>query len=346
MINNWKEISLNKDSSIKNAMQALDASGLRITFVIDKYEKLIGTVTDGDIRRGLLKGLSLDDHVSHIMNTTPIFVLENATKQDIHDILHRSSILAIPVVNSDNKIIGLETIDSIEDVSYDDTPIILMAGGFGKRLHPLTENVPKPMLPLGNKPILEHIIESFKLQGFKNFYITTHYKTEVIQEYFKKNILGVNIEYVVEDEPLGTAGSLYLLKNTLNSNFIVMNADLLIKINFQNLLSFHKTHQEIATVCIKQHSYQVPFGVVSFDGEAKIDKIREKPVFSYFVNTGIYCFSKNIFEFFNKKEYMDMPTLLHGIIRGKKKISAFPIHENWVDIGSMDDYKRVQKEDR
>ncbi len=344
MINNWKKISLNKDASLKDTMQALDASGLRITFIIDAGGRLIGTATDGDIRRGLLKGLSLESNVSLIMNKNPIFVLEDATKQSIHDILHCASVLAVPVVDNNKKVIGLETIDSIEGVSYHDTPVVLMAGGFGKRLHPLTENVPKPMLPLGTKPILEHIIESFKLQGFKNFYITTHYKTEIIQDYLKKNDLGVNIEYVIEDEPLGTAGSLFLLKDTLNSDFIVMNADLLIKINFQNLLSFHQKHQGIGTVCVKQHSYQVPFGVVSFDAAAKVNEIIEKPLYSHFVNAGIYCFDENILEFCAQKEYMDMPTFLQNIILANKNISAFPIHENWVDIGNMDDYQKVNKE--
>lgn len=344
MINDWKRIALTQNASLKEAMQVLDGSGLRITFVVNEKDCLIGTITDGDIRRGLLKGLGLDASVSLVMKTNPICVSKDATKESIQEVLRSSSILVVPVLDENQKIVGLETIDSIDGETHDDTPVVLMAGGFGKRLYPLTNNIPKPMLPLGNKPILEHIIEDFKSQGFKNFYITTHYKAEVIQGHFNKNNLGVNIKYIIEDEPLGTAGSLFFLKETLCSNFIVMNADLLVKTNFKNLLSFHQKHQHIGTICVKQYSYQVPFGVVLLE-DMNVASIAEKPLYSHFVNSGIYCFNKNIFEFFSKKKYMDMPTLLQNMIAANKKICAFPIHEYWIDVGSMDDYKKANEED-
>jgi dTDP-glucose pyrophosphorylase len=343
MINNWKSISLAKDDNIKEAMQKLDDSGLRITFVIDANDCLIGTVTDGDIRRGLLSGLGFEAPVSRVMKSNPICVLGDATKETIHDILRKASVLAVPVVDDNKKIIGLETIDSVDDGSHTDAAVVLMAGGFGKRLYPLTDNLPKPMLPLGEKPILEHIIEDFKSQGFKNFYITTHYKAEVIREYFNKNHLGVNIEYIIEDKPLGTAGSLFFLKEKIHSDFFVMNADLLVKTNFKNLLSFHQKHSEIATMCVKQHSYQVPFGVVSLENMGVVEII-EKPLYSHFISSGIYCFNKNIFEFCDQKKHIDMPTLLQNVIASHRKICAFPIHEYWVDVGCMDDYQKVNSD--
>ena len=342
MISNWKNIALHDNASLKDAMKALDSSGLRVTFVIDSDEHLLATVTDGDIRRGLLNGLGIDAPVALVMKNNPISISCDATKDVIQEILRNASVLALPVVDEKNRVIGLETIDTVGDAFHTDTTVVLMAGGFGKRLLPLTDNLPKPMLPLGKKPIIEHIIEDFKLQGFKNFCITTHYKAEVIQGHFEKNPLNVNITFVNEDEPLGTAGSLFLLKDMLESDFFVMNADLLVKTNFKNLLVFHKKNNEIATLCVKQHSYQMPFGVVHVE-DANVVNIIEKPLYSHFINSGIYCFSKNIFEFCSKKMYMDMPTLLQNLITANKKICAFPIHEHWVDIGCMDDYQRVKE---
>ncbi len=343
MINNWSHIILSPASTIKDAMQALNNSGLRITLIVDANNRLIGTITDGDIRRGLLGGLVFETPVSLAMNCNPVSVSMDAPKEAIHDLLRHASVLAVPVVDDDNHIVGLETIDSVDETVHTETPIVLMAGGFGKRLHPLTQDIPKPMLPIGDKPILEHIIEDFKNQGFNNFYITTHYKTKIIQDYFKKNPIDVNIEYVVEDEPLGTAGALHFLKEKIHSDFLVMNADLLVKTNFKNLLSFHQKHNEIATICVKQHTYQVPYGVVSIDN-AHVSHIIEKPSYSHFVNSGIYCLQKSILDFFNEKKYMDMTTLLKNVIVENKKVCAFPIHEYWIDIGSMDDFNNAQED--
>lgn len=343
MINDWKQISLAQDATIKEAMQKLNDSGLRITLVVDANDCLIGTVTDGDIRRGLLSGLNLESAAALVMNCNPVCIASDATKEAIHDILHHASVLALPVVGDHKKIIGLETIDSVDDDHNTDATVVLMAGGFGKRLYPLTDSLPKPMLPLGKKPILEHIIEDFKLQGFKNFCITTHYKADLIKEHFNKNHLDVNIEYVTEDEPLGTAGSLFFLKEKIHSDFLVMNADLLVKTNFKNLLVFHRKNNEIATMCVKQHSYQVPFGVVSIEN-MNVLSITEKPLYSHFINSGIYCFSKSIFEFCSQKKYMDMPNLLQNLIIANKKICAFPIHEYWVDVGCMDDLNNARKD--
>ncbi len=340
MISDWKNIALYKSASLKDAMKALDDSGLRVIFVIDQSEHLLATVTDGDIRRGLLAGLNLDAPVSLVMKSNPICISSDATKESIQDILRNANVLALPVVDGVNKVIGLETIDTVEDKFCTDTTVVLMAGGFGKRLLPLTDHVPKPMLPLGNRPIIERIVEDFKLQGFKNFCITTHYKAEIIQKHFEKNPLNVNIEFFNEDEPLGTAGSLFLLKDRIHSDFFVMNADLLVKTNFKNLLAFHKKNNQVATMCVKQHSYQVPFGVVQIEDMGVLNII-EKPLYSHFINSGIYCFNESIFKFCNEKKYMDMPTLLQNLITENKKICAFPIHEHWVDIGCMDDYQKV-----
>ncbi len=343
MINNWKNICINKDATLKEAMQNLNEFALRITLVVNDKYHLIGTVTDGDIRRGLLRGLVLEAKVSEVMNTQPLVTSIERSPELIQVILNHNSLLAIPIVNSENIVVGLETIESLDEkhngANFD---VVIMAGGFGKRLHPLTATIPKPMLQLGTKPILGHIIEDFISQGFKKFYISTHYKSEVIKDHFKNGQqLGVNIEYIEEDEPMGTAGVLYFLKDKLRSPFIIMNGDLLVKINFRSLIDFHKNHNALATMCIRQSSYKIPYGVVELE-DMNIKTIAEKPLYSYFINAGIYCVNNKIFEFIYKKEYLDMPTLFQKIINSGNLVCAFPVCEYWVDIGCMEEYQKAE----
>jgi dTDP-glucose pyrophosphorylase len=340
MKNNWKDITLTKKATIKDAMKVLDI-GLRIVLIVDENNKFVATITDGDIRRGLLRGESLDSAVVKIMNSNPTFILPGLSQHAIHNKLHHHKVLALPVVDENKNIIGFETIDNLDEEDPD-ALIVLMAGGFGKRLMPLTENTPKPMLPLVDTPILEHIIDTFIMQGFRNFCITTHYKAEIIKGHLKQDkYANITIDFVTEDEPLGTAGSLFLLSDKVKTNFIVMNSDLLIKTDFKNLLDFHKKHGEIGTVCTKEYTHQVPYGVVCLE-DMHISKIVEKPTYSHFINAGVYCFNKNVFDYIREEKYLDMPNLLQKIIQDKKKLSAFPIHEYWLDIGNTKDYKQAQ----
>jgi dTDP-glucose pyrophosphorylase len=341
MINNWNRITLNLNSIIKEVMEVLDATGMRIVLIADEKMHLLGTVTDGDIRRGLLRGIDICASVSNIMNKSPISVSPRLMKDEVHDIIRHTGVLAVPIVDDQKKIIGLETIDSLDNDLELDTMVVLMAGGYGKRLMPLTEKLPKPMLPLGDNPIIEYIVENLKIQGFRNFCITTHYKSEIIQQHFhQKKYSDINIDFIVEDEPLGTAGALFHLKNKIDDDFIVMNSDLLLKTNFRNLLSFHRNHGEVGTICTKKYNYEVPYGVVCLENMA-VSNIIEKPTYSYLINAGAYCFSNAVFNYFHEKKHMDMPTLLQTILNENKKICAFPIHEYWVDIGNIDDYQKA-----
>lgn len=340
MTSDWKKISLKSESSIRNAMQVLDETGLRIILVADSKDRLLGTVTDGDIRRGFLKGVSINSEVTCVMNKNPVCAHSSYSSEKIYSIMERTGMLCIPVLEDDKTIIGFETINRIDEAN-DETSVVLMAGGFGKRMMPLTKNLPKPMLPLNNKPIIHHIIDQLKICNFKNFFITTHYKSNMIIDYLHQiNNLDVNIQFVEEERPLGTAGSLSLLKGKINSDFIVINSDLLIKINFSNFLSFHKNHGEIATLGVRKHIYQVPYGVVSIDDTSATDII-EKPTYTHFISAGVYCFKKDIFSFIDFNKYLDMPDLLKQIICTNENISTFPIHEFWADIGSVQDYQDV-----
>ncbi len=344
MINNWQDITVKKTAILKEAMNILNTFASRIVLVSEENDRLIGTITDGDIRRGLLRGLTLTSNVAEVMNCSPLVATLDQTQDSIQNLLQQHSILAIPIVDETKKIIGLETINSINATKNMDVDVVLMAGGFGKRLQPLTEHTPKPMLPLGTKPILEHIIEDFVAQGFKNFYISTYYKSDIIKDYFKDGqTFGANIQYIEEDEPLGTAGVLYLLKDKIKSSFIVMNADLLVKVNFKNLIEFHENHHTLATMCVRLSSHQVPYGVVELE-DLVVKSISEKPNYSYFISAGIYCFNKQVFNYINKKEYLDMPTLFQTIINEQNNVHAFPIHEYWIDIGRVDHLNRARED--
>ncbi|MBX9804124.1 MAG: nucleotidyltransferase family protein [Alphaproteobacteria bacterium] len=342
MQNNWSRIALKSDVSIKSAMEVLDATGLRIVLIIDENGHLLATVTDGDIRRGLLKGIGLSSPVSEIMNNNPISLSSDLTKGEILDILKHTGVLAVPLVGEDKKVIGLETIDSIDENLDTDACVVLMAGGFGKRLMPLTNALPKPMLPIDGRPIIEHIVENLRLQGFKKFIIAMHYKSEMIQNHFqKKQFSDITLDCIHETEPLGTAGALYLLKEKINTDFIVMNSDLVTKINFRNLLLFHQQHKGIGTICTKDYQFQVPFGVVCSD-KMKLSRIIEKPTYSYLVSAGVYCFSSEALKYIKTNEYLDMPTFLQNLVDKKQNINIFPIHEHWMDIGNMSDYQKAQ----
>lgn len=342
MLVHWKKISLSPTAPISEAMENLNKFGLRIVLIADENDSLIATVTDGDIRRGLLQGFNLADSVSKVMNTEPVVISPGLTKNEISTQFHSFDVLAIPVLGENRKIVGLELINERDKQREKDTAVVLMAGGFGKRLMPLTEDTPKPMLPVGSKPILEHIIENLISQGFVSFYIMTHYKSDIIKEHFqKKKYPGITIEIIFEDDPLGTAGALFFLKDKINSDFIVMNSDLLIKTDFKEIIYFHKKHNNLGTLCTKQYDYQVPFGIVCTDGDS-LSGILEKPTYTHFINAGIYCYTPSVFNYINEKKYLDMPNLLEKVMNDNKKIDVFLIHEYWSDIGSIKDYNEAQ----
>ena len=349
---NYKSIICSPNTTIKQAMNLLDAISSRIVLVADKSDHLLGTVTDGDIRRGLLKGMSIEDTLDHIMNQSPISANHSLSLQEIKDLMKEKSILAIPLIDNDNRIVGLEKFDAHAVNSHLDTVIVLMAGGFGKRLQYYTEKTPKPMLTIGDMPIIERTIINLKEQGFKRFYITTYYKHEVIINYLTNKIPDIHIEFVIEDKPLGTAGSLSLLKQLFLKdpsikNFFVMNSDLIVKTDFNNILDFHEKHKEIGTICTKNYEHQIPYGVIHSDDSITLKNIEEKPLIERFVNTGIYCFNKKILEYVSDKiEFSNMTSMLEDLMTTYRNISIrlFPIHEYWVDIGNLDDYQKASQD--
>ena len=339
----WQNTLIGPGCSVREALVIIDKEALRGAIVVDNKTKLLGVVSDGDIRRGLLAGISLDDSVDKIMNCNPTVASLNMNKDQLIELMESKSILSIPVINDERVVVGLRTLhDSLSKPKLNN-PVFLMAGGFGTRLRPLTNNCPKPLLKVGDKPILEITLLNFIKSGFINFYISTHYMPEMIKEHFGDGSeWGVNITYIHEESPLGTGGALGLLPNDLPSlPLIMMNGDVLTNIDFQKLLSFHCNNNADATMCVREYEYQIPYGVIQ--GEAgKIISMVEKPTQLFHINAGIYVINPNIIKKVSSNEVIDMPTLLELKIAEQGKVMMFPIHEYWLDIGRMEDYKRAQ----
>jgi dTDP-glucose pyrophosphorylase len=337
----WRDILISPTTTILETMKIIDKSSLQFAVVVDKDERLIGTVTDGDIRRGILKGLPLETHISEVMNRSPIF--EKAGKKSFYykEFMKKRNLKQLPIIGSEKKIVRILFSDDLEQPIQKNNPVILMAGGLGTRLHPLTKDIPKPMLKVGEKPILETIIENFASFGFKNFILSVNYKKEIIKDYFQDGKhLGVNIDYIEEDKRLGTAGALSLIKNNPEMPFFVMNGDLLTKINYEQLLDFHNGIESEATMCVREYEYQIPYGVIDTDNH-RLLSIEEKPIHKSFVNAGIYVLNPVVLEYIPKNEFFDMPELFKVLMSKGKDVSVFPIREYWLDIGRMDDYEKA-----
>ena len=343
-MDDWRKVLLTPQDSLERAVKVLHEGGCRIALVADKFGMLLGTVTDGDIRRALINQLTMESPVSLIMNGNPITVDDKINNKEILSLMSDQSLLHMPIIDKDGILCGLETLQHLIESPICDNPIFLMAGGFGTRLHPLTKDTPKPLLKVGNKPILEMIIEQFINYGFHNFYISTHFKSEQIRDYFKDGKLhNVSVKYVHEDVPLGTAGSLGLLPDNLPSlPIIVMNGDLLTKVDFKNLLNFHCEHNSEATMCVREYDFQVPYGVVEIDNY-NIKEIKEKPVHRFFVNAGIYVLNRSLINKVDGKSCLDMTDFLEKELNNGG-VNAFPIHEYWLDIGQMEEYEKANRE--
>ncbi|KMT64737.1 nucleotidyltransferase family protein [Catenovulum maritimum] len=337
----WQNTLILETSSIKQALEAINNEALRVAIVVDEENRLKGTLTDGDVRRGLLNEITISEPVSAVMNSNPVVAFETSSKEQVVELMEENQILSIPLINSEREVVGLETLYGLLRKERYDNPVFLMAGGFGTRLRPLTDNCPKPLLKVGEKPILETLLLSFINAGFHNFYISTHYLPEMIREYFGNGEKwGVTINYVYEEKPLGTGGALGLLPKSLpDLPVIMMNGDILTKVDVERLLNFHNLNNANATMCVREYEYKVPFGVIENEGN-EIKSMVEKPTHRFHVNAGIYVVSRKIIDSVLPNEIIDMPTLLERHLGNK--ILMFPFYEYWLDIGRMDDFERAQ----
>jgi dTDP-glucose pyrophosphorylase len=330
-------------STIAEAIRVIDASSLQIALVVDDT-RLCGTLTDGDVRRSMLKGHTLNDPVSSAMNPNPKTAFLGDSRELLVARMRQLRVRHIPIINSDGALSGLEVVDEMLSPPSMMNRVVLMAGGYGKRLSPLTDDCPKPMLSIGGCPILETVLLNFIEYGFRNFSIAVNYKAEMIVDYFDNGSRwGVNIEYLRESKPLGTAGALCLLEEKPKLPIILMNGDILTKVNFNHLLEFHAAHDSKATMCVRDYEFQVPYGVVRVDGY-QILEIQEKPTQKCFVNAGIYVLDPDILSLIRREEPIDMTDLFDKVMDAKWPHAVFPIREYWVDVGRHSDLNRAKVE--
>lgn len=337
----WKKILISPSQPILEAMRIIDTGALQIVLVIDENSRLVGVVTDGDIRRGILKGVKLEHPVSSIMCRNYTSIKATSPREEIIEFMKKKEVLQIPVLDEEGRVVDLKILVDLIKMPRTDKWAVLMAGGVGYRLRPLTNNCPKPLLHLNDKPILEIILENLIKNGFSKFFISVNYKAEMIEKYFGGGEQwGVNIEYIREKKALGTAGALGLLPERPLSALIVMNADLLTKINFIQLLDFHYAHKAHATMCVRDYHFQVPFGAVTID-QYRLSSIDEKPTHHFFVNAGIYVIEPEILDLIPENKYLDMTSLFETIIDKGYETLAFPIREYWMDIGRLEDFQQA-----
>ena len=337
----WKKALIYKNATVKEAAETIDSNSMLIAVVVSESNKLLGIVTDGDVRRAVLKGISLESTVIDIMNCSPKTVSIKENAKNLVKLFKKTGYRHFPVINESGQIIGIRLLDEIHHTVKRSNWVVLMAGGLGSRLGDLTKDCPKPSLKVGNKPLLEIILENFIEHGFVNFYISVNYKAHMIEDYFGNGTKwGANIQYLKEENKLGTAGSLSLIPQNPELPLIVMNGDLLTKVNFQSLIEFHNEHNSCGTMCVREFDIQVPYGVVEID-QHKISSINEKPIHSFFVNAGIYVLSPEALNLIPEKSYFDMPALFEGMIKNGHETTAFPIREYWIDIGQTSDLKQA-----
>ncbi|PWB36019.1 alcohol dehydrogenase [Pseudomonas sp. SDI] len=341
----WEQTLVDPECSMEEAIATLDRVAVRIVMVVDQQRRLLGTLTDGDIRRALLKQRPLSTPAREVMCPTPRTAEPNWSKERILTVMEKYQLLQLPVVDTEGTVIGLETLHDLLNKPRRNNPVFLMAGGFGTRLRPLTHNCPKPLLKVGEKPILELILERFISSGFHRFFISTHYMPEMIREHFGDGSRwGVSIQYIHEELPLGTGGALGLLPHDeIDLPLFMMNGDLLTTLDFENLLDFHQEHAAAATMCVREYEYCVPYGVIQSDGH-RIQSMVEKPIQRFFINAGIYLLSPALVKSVAAGTRVDMPTLLEHEISAGRDVNMFPVHEYWLDIGRMEDFQRAQQE--
>ncbi|WP_165934349.1 nucleotidyltransferase family protein [Sulfitobacter pontiacus] len=339
-----KKMTVSSEASLRRVMEVIDSGARQIALVTDDSGVLVATVTDGDVRRGLLKGLGMDTPVSEVMHRNPTTLLKGASAASAQRLMRERGLGHIPVVDPEGKLIALALRDGLTGVEPRSTRVVLMAGGLGMRLRPLTETVPKPMIPVGDKPLLERIVTRFQDQGFSRFTLSLNYLGHVIRDHFGDgSALGVEIDYVDETKRMGTGGALSLMPARPEEPFVVMNGDILTTTSFGAMMDFHGETCSAVTICAREFNMQVPYGVLNTEGTTLVS-MEEKPVHKHLVNAGIYALSPFVFDHIRDGEPLDMPDLIDRVKDAGHKVSVFPVREYWMDIGRIEDLDRARAE--
>jgi NDP-sugar pyrophosphorylase family protein len=361
LLKNHKEISTIKENdylkvnfnlSIRDSVKKLDNAGIGFVSVIDEENKIKGIVTDGDFRRAVLSGISLDDPIISIANKNFIYLKQGYTKEDMENVFLNNDIAQVPVLNDDElqEIILRQNIPFIkkENKEEQDTkiniPVVIMAGGTGTRLKPFTHIMPKPLIPIGNKPLLELIIDRFLVSGVNDFFLLLNYKANMIKAYFEEKPIFKNLHFLTEEFPMGTAGALKKLKGIINSTFIVSNCDIIIKTDYRKIIGFHKRGKyDLTLVACMQH-FKIPYGICSIEEGGCLKEISEKPEFDYLVNTGMYILEPVILEYIPDNTFFHFTQLIEELKKKNIRIGVYPVYENsWIDVGQWEEYRKAIK---
>ena len=340
----WRQAILPVKTTIQHAIRSLDQTSIKIVMVVNELGELEGTISDGDIRRGLLKGLDLNSPITSVIHRNALVVTPEMGREVVLQLMGANKIQQIPIVNESRQVVGVHLWDEITTVPARPNMMVIMAGGMGTRLRPFTETCPKPLLPIAGKPMLEHIIERAKLEGFSHFVLAVHYLGHMIKSHFGDGEkLGVQIDYLNEKSPLGTAGALGLLNPRPAVPFVVTNGDVITDIRYAELLDFHVRHQAMATMAVRMHEWQHPFGVVQTRG-VEIVGFEEKPVARSHINAGVYALEPEALNLLSGDAHCDMPTLFERLQANSMRTVAYPMHEPWLDVGRPDDLSRANTE--
>lgn len=345
-------LCISQEHTIRDAIEMLNRNERGIVLITDDQRKLLGTITDGDIRRAILAGSELDTQVRDLLikkpeslYPSPITAPVEASPDELLRLMRKYVVQQIPIVNQKDQIVDMVTMEDL--LTDDNLPLqaVIMAGGFGTRLRPLTEELPKPMLPVGDQPVMELMLEQLSKAGIKRVNITTHYLPEKIHEYFGNGqSFGIELNYVNEDRPLGTAGAIGLMQPA-DAPLLVINGDILTKVDFKAMLKYHQKHHADLTVGVRQYDLEVPYGVLECEG-SYVRGLKEKPKYNFLVNAGIYLLEPTVYEYIPSGQRFDMTDLIERIIGDERIVVSFPIVEYWLDIGEPADYQQAQEDVR
>ncbi len=339
----WQKAVVGTEATVSAAIAAIESGSIQIALVVDDG-RLSGIVTDGDIRRGLLRGVSLSSSATEVMNRSPVSAPVTLARDERLRLMRQKSIKHLPLVDTEGLVVGVETFDELIEAPRYENPVLIMAGGLGERLGALTREIPKPMLHVGGRPLIETIVRNFVQQGFRNIYISVNYKAELIRNHFGDGTAhGATIQYIHETERLGTAGALGLFPSAPELPLVVTNGDILTTINYGALVDFHNATPVEATMAVREHKVHVPYGVVTAsDGYLQV--IREKPTESWFVSAGIYVIGPDVFGLVDRGVRIDMPAVLERVVARQGRVAIYPIREYWLDIGRVEDFEQAHAE--
>ena len=346
-----KNLTIRPQASIKEAMEALDRTAEKVLLVVDDDQKLIGALTDGDIRRYILKEQDLIGVIENAYNKNPIFVFqEDFDPEKVKKIFTENKIDLIPILDQNRKVVDFITWEKAfgnnrrsEDQKLD-VPVVIMAGGSGTRLEPFTKVLPKPLIPVGEKPVIDHIIDRFRAYGVCEFYLTIHHMSKILRAYFEEKCPDYSIGFAEEDEPRGTAGSLTLLKDKLDKPFFVSNCDIIIEADYTDIYRFHTKNSYDITLVASAKQFNISYGICELNGSGSLKRIREKPEYNYLVNTGLYVLNPDVIGLIPDDKLFHITHLMEKVIKNKGAIGVYPVSEKaWIDVGQWAEYRNALK---